>query len=252
MGTILPSGKSEQAKTRGYDSLRGDVLSPLLSAYTQAYMTSEEDLSRRRFLQKMGTAIVAASAAGVTSCFLMKQNHSVQERSVNSAQSGERKAGYAMVGLGGFCLNQLIPSFAACKQSRLVALVSGHPDKAKKVADQYGVDPKNIYNYDNYDSIRDNPDVDIIYIVLPNGMHAEYTIRGAKAGKHIMCEKPMANTPQECQSMIDACKEAGKKLMIGYRCQYEPHNLEAIRIVRSGEIGKLITFESDAGFMMRH
>ena len=93
------------------------------------------------------------------------------------------------------------------------AFVTGDRAKGEKLAARYGVNPKNIYNYQNYDSLRDNPDVDIIYIVLPNGMHAEYTIRGAKAGKHILTEKPMANTPQDCEAMIAACKAAGKKLI---------------------------------------
>ena len=105
-----------------------------------------------------------------------------------------------------------------------MALVSGHPDKANKLALRYGVNPKNIYNYQNYDTIRDNPEVDIIYIVLPNGMHAEYTVRGFQAGKHVLSEKPMANTPADCQQMIDAGRKANRKLMVGYRCRYEPYN----------------------------
>jgi predicted dehydrogenase len=208
-------------------------------------MSNSQGPTRRDFLHQVGATIAAAGAASAgLSSFALGQNSP-------STHGDDRKAGYAMVGLGSFCVNQLIPGFAAAKKSRLVALVSGHPDKAKKIAEQYGVDAKNIYNYDNYDSLKDNPEVDIIYIVLPNGMHAEYTIRGAKAGKHIMCEKPMATSAADCQAMIDACKAANKKLMIGYRCQYEPHNLEAVRIVRSGEIGKLITIVADAGFMMR-
>ena len=92
--------------------------------------------------------------------------------------------------------------------------MSGHPDKANKLALRYGVDPNNLYNYQNYDSIKDNPKVDVIYIVLPNSMHAEYTIRGVRAGKHVLCEKPMATTPAECQAMIDAARQANRKLMV--------------------------------------
>ena len=104
-----------------------------------------------------------------------------------------KKLGWAIVGLGSLSINQILPAFAKCEKSKVVALVSGHPDKANKLALRYGVNPKNIYNYQNYDTIKDNPEVDIIYIVLPNGMHAEYTVRGHQAGKHVLSEKPMAN-----------------------------------------------------------
>ncbi|PYT47943.1 MAG: glucose-fructose oxidoreductase, partial [Acidobacteria bacterium] len=126
--------------------------------------------------------------------------------------------------------------------------VSGHPDKANKLALRYGVNPKNIFNYQNYDTIKDNPEVDIIYIVLPNGMHAEYTVRGLQAGKHVLTEKPMANTPAECQQMIDASRKAGRKLMVAYRCRYEPYNREAIRITRSHELGATKVILADHGF----
>jgi predicted dehydrogenase len=110
------------------------------------------------------------------------------------------------------------------------------------------VNAKNIYNYQNYDTIRDNPEVDVIYIVLPNGMHAEYTIRGLQAGKHVLCEKPMANTSADCEQMVAAGKKAGKKLMIAYRCRYEPYNREAIRMAQSKELGPTQMILADAGF----
>jgi predicted dehydrogenase len=164
------------------------------------------------------------------------------------AATPERKLGYAVVGLGGYGLGIIIPQFKNCQHSKLVALVSGDPAKAKRVAAEYGVPDSGIYDYKNYDSIKDNPDIDIVYVCLPVSMHAEYTIRAAKAGKHVLCEKPMALSSAECESMIAACKQAGKKLMIGYRCHFEPHNLEARRIARAGEIGKLRYFRSEHGF----
>ena len=113
----------------------------------------------------------------------------------------------------------------------------------------YGIDPKNIYNYENFDTIKDNPAIDVVYIVLPNGMHAEYTIRAAKAGKHVLCEKPMANTVEECESMIDACKTANRKLMIGYRLRYEPLTKRAIELSQSEEsTGKIKVITAEAGF----
>jgi predicted dehydrogenase len=162
----------------------------------------------------------------------------------------ERKLGYAIVGLGGYGLGMIIPQFKNCQHSKLVALVSGDAAKARRVAAEYGVPEKNIYNYQNYDSIKDNPEIDIVYVCLPVSMHAEYTIRAAKAGKHVMCEKPMAISSAECEQMIAACKQAGKKLMIGYRCHFEPFNLEAMRRARTGEIGKLRYFRSEHGFVM--
>ncbi|WBS05329.1 Gfo/Idh/MocA family oxidoreductase [Pseudoduganella sp. SL102] len=189
------------------------------------------DLDRRGFVLAAGGAI-AASAMGSSAL----------------AQTPARKLGYAIVGLGGYGLGQIIPQFKNCEHSRLVALVSGDPAKAKRVAAQYGVPEKNIYSYESYDSIRDNPDIDIVYVCLPVSMHAEYTIRAAKAGKHVMCEKPMALSSKECEAMIAACRQAGKKLMIGYRCHFEPYNLEAIRRARAGEIGKLRYFRSEHGY----
>jgi len=155
--------------------------------------------------------------------------------------------GFALVGLGRLTLEEILPAFAEAKRCKPVALVSGSPDKAATVARQYGINPKNIYSYQNYDTIRNNPEVDIIYIVLPNSMHAEYTVRGAKAGKHILCEKPMATSVKECQQMIDACKQANKKLMIAYRIQYEPYNRAMMQMVRSKELGVVRTIEADNG-----
>lgn len=159
----------------------------------------------------------------------------------------DKKLGWAIVGLGKFATQQLIPAFPDCKKSKLVALVSGSPEKAQKIASKNSIDPKNIYSYENYDDLKNNPAVDVIYIVLPNSLHAEFTIRGAEAGKHIMCEKPMATSVADCKNMIKACEKAGKKLMIGYRAQYEPFNLKAIELIKTGKLGKLRMITSDHG-----
>lgn len=150
----------------------------------------------------------------------------------------DSRVGYALVGLGHLTLEELLPAFGECKKSKPVALVSGSKEKMAKVAAQYGIKPANCYTYDQYDRLKDNPDVQAIYIVLPNSMHAEYTIRGAQAGKHILCEKPMANSVAECQAMIDACNKANRKLMIAYRIQYEPYNRYVREQVRSNAFGK--------------
>jgi predicted dehydrogenase len=203
---------------------------------------SDFGISRRGFIGKLGQGLLAANVAGA----LLKD---ASAELVVPDPPG-KKLGWAVVGLGSLAINQILPAFAKCEKSKVVALVSGHPDKANKLALRYGVNPQNIYNYRNYDSIRDNPEVDIIYIVLPNGMHAEYTVRGFQAGKHVLSEKPMANTPAECQQMIDGARKASRKLMVAYRCRYEPYNQEAIRIARSRELGPTQMILADAGFNM--
>jgi predicted dehydrogenase len=150
----------------------------------------------------------------------------------------DQRVGYALVGLGHLTLEELLPAFGECKKSKPVALVSGSPEKLAKVAKQYGIKPTSCYSYADYDKLKDNPEVQAIYIVLPNSMHAEYVVRGAKTGKHILCEKPMANSAKECELMIAACKEAKVKLMIAYRIQYEPYNRLVRDMVRSQKFGK--------------
>jgi predicted dehydrogenase len=162
-----------------------------------------------------------------------------------------RKLGYAIVGLGGYGLNVIIPQFANCTRSRLAAVVSGDPAKAHRVAAAHGLSEQSIYSYATFDRIRDNPNVDIVYVCLPNSMHAEYTIRAARAGKHVMCEKPMAVSVAECEAMIAACKSANRKLMIGYRCHFEPYNVEAMRLARAGGAGRTRYVRTEHGFVQR-
>ncbi|MEG3167340.1 Gfo/Idh/MocA family oxidoreductase [Sphingomonas sp. LB3N6] len=165
------------------------------------------------------------------------------------AARSDRKLGYAIVGLGSYGLDVIIPQFANCTHSRLAAVVSGDPVKAKRVAAEHGLPASAVYSYANFDSIRNNPDVDIVYVCLPNALHAEYTIRAAKAGKHVMCEKPMAISVAECEAMIAACKTANRKLMIGYRCHFEAYNLEAMRLAHTGAAGKIRYVRSEHGFV---
>jgi len=149
----------------------------------------------------------------------------------------DKRVGYAVVGLGHLALEEIIPALHMCKKSKLVALVSGNPEKMKKVAGQYAIKPESCYSYQTYDEIKNNAEVEVIYIVLPNSMHREFTVRGAKAGKHILCEKPMANSKEECQEMIDACSRAQVKLMIAYRIQFQPHNRKLRELLQKNEFG---------------
>ena len=159
------------------------------------------------------------------------------------AQTGSRKIVYAVIGLGRIA-DHFMRGALPTTNSSITALVSGHPDKAARIAAQYNVPASSIYNYENFDQIAHNPAVDAGYVALPNSMHAEYTIRAAKAGKHVLCEKPMATNVADCEKMIAACKAANVKLMIAYRCHYEPTNLRAVKLIRDGALGQVQAIES--------
>jgi predicted dehydrogenase len=156
----------------------------------------------------------------------------------SGAQAGEKDVGFAVVGLGKLSLGQIIPGFRNCRTARLAALVSGHPDKANRIAAEQALPAGSVYSYADFDRIADNPRIEVVYIVLPNFMHAEYTIRALKAGKHVLCEKPMATTVADSEAMVAAAKAANRKLMIAYRCHYEPLNLYGMRLLRRGAFGK--------------
>ncbi|MDP1590260.1 MAG: Gfo/Idh/MocA family oxidoreductase [Prosthecobacter sp.] len=158
-----------------------------------------------------------------------------------------KQLGWAIVGLGELALNEVMPAFAECELAKPVALVSRHPDKAQRVAEFYHIERDAIYNYDNYDRLAQDPRVDVIYIILPNSMHAEYTIRGLKAGKHVLCEKPMATSVAEARQMIAAATAAQRHLMVAYRLHYEPFNQRAMELCKSGALGKIRTFASTNG-----
>jgi predicted dehydrogenase len=164
-----------------------------------------------------------------------------------NAQSAPKKTRYAVIGLGRIA-GHFLPAAGATSNSQITALVSGHRDKAERTASRYGVPSSSIYNYENFDEIAHNQNVDAVYVALPNSMHAEYTIRAAKAGKHVLCEKPMATNVADCERMIAACKSANVKLMVAYRCHYEPTNLKAIRMIQEGVLGQVEAIESPFGF----
>ena len=130
------------------------------------------------------------------------------------------KLGIALVGLGKYASGQLAPALQETTDCYLAGIVTGNPSKADEWKKKYKIPEQNVYNYQTFDNIKDNPDIDIIYVVLPNSMHAEYVIRAAKAGKHVICEKPMAITVEDCDRMIAACKEAGKMLSVGYQIAF--------------------------------
>ncbi len=205
--------------------------------------------SRREFLKRTFLGIGAAlafpgfkSLPDITDQKYYRYWQSLEEL------PNEKKLGIALVGLGGYATYQLAPALQKAKLCRLTGIVTGTPEKADRWSKQYNISRKNIYNYDTYDQIADNPDIDIIYIVLPNGMHAEYTIRGAKAGKHMISEKPMATSVADCQAMIDACRRANRKLSIGYRLHFEPHNEEMMRLGQNELMGPVTSMEGGHAF----
>jgi predicted dehydrogenase len=165
----------------------------------------------------------------------------------SSAQAPRKTLGIALVGLGKYSSNQLAPALQQTKSCRLAGIVTGTSAKADEWAQKYGLPQENIYNYQNFDTIAHNPDIDIVYVVLPNSMHAEYTIRAAKAGKHVICEKPMALTVEDCHAMIDACNAADRKLSIGYRLHFEPHNQEVMRLGQQKAFGQVKILENSFG-----
>src|SRR5882672_667469 len=166
------------------------------------------------------------------------------------ATKNTHKIRYAVIGLGHIAQVAVFPAFAhAGRNSVLTALVSDDPEKLKQLRRRYGV--KLTYSYEQYDDCLRSGDIDAVYIALPNNMHAEYSIRAANAGVHVLCEKPMALTERECQSMIRAARRHKVKLMIAYRLHFEEANLKAIEIVKSGKLGEPRTFNSLFGMQVR-
>ena len=157
------------------------------------------------------------------------------------------KLGVALVGLGEYSTKQLGPALKATKHCYLAGVVSGDEQKRKKWQAAYNLAPGSLYSYDNFEEIENDPAIDIVYIVLPNALHAEFAIRAARAGKHVICEKPMAITVEQCQQMIDACRNNGVKLSIGYRLHFDPYNKEMMRLGQQQELGhvrNLIAYNS--------
>ncbi len=156
---------------------------------------------------------------------------------------GGRRLGYAAVGLGGIS-DIFMRACAESKSAKITALVTGHPEeKGEKYAAMYGIPKSSIYTYAEYERLAENKDVDAVYIGLPNSMHCEYTVRAAKMGKNVLCEKPMAISSAECRTMIDACNAAKVKLMIAYRVQYDPTWIQGIQLIKDGFIGELESFQ---------
>ena len=200
------------------------------------------DGSRRKFIYNLGLA-------GISIPFMSAISNCKDEPANQKTMPVKNgKLGIALVGLGGYATGQLAPALQQTQHCYLAGIVTGTASKIPVWQEKYGIPDKNVYNYDNYDRIKDNPDIDIIYVVLPNSMHAEYTIRGFEAGKHVICEKPMAIKVEDCDNMIAAGKKANKLLSIGYRLHFEPYNLEMVRLGTQKIYGELKRITGGFGF----
>lgn len=160
----------------------------------------------------------------------------------------EDSVGIAIVGLGGYALNQIMPRIDQAERMHISALVSGNPDKLAEVGDAYGVPPDARYSYADFDKIAADDRIDAVYIILPSAFHADFTIRAFAAGKHVLCEKPMALSSAECEAMIAASRRANRKLMIAYRCHFEPYNVEAMRLTRERAVGTIRLIRTDQSY----
>jgi predicted dehydrogenase len=197
--------------------------------------------SRRRFLQKLSAA--AAVLPLVPTLSLASQKDDKEE----SYQGPVLRV--AILGLGSYG-TRVADAMQACTRAKLVGAISGTPAKLKDWQSKYGIPEKNCYNYENFDSIKNNPDIDAVYVITPNSLHKPFSIRVAKAGKHVICEKPMALNAAEGQEMVDFCKNANVKLLVGYRMHLEPKTLEIIKMRKAGAFGKTLFFQGLCGFQI--
>lgn len=166
--------------------------------------------------------------------------------SMTTAIPNEAPMRWAIVGLGTFAIGQVIPGFSSAAVSKITAFVSGNPAKARELGARHGV--SRFYDYATFDSIADDEEIDCVYIVLPVGMHAEYSIRALCAGKHVLCEKPMASSAAECESMVAAARAARRQLGVAYRVHFEPNNIDVLARIERGELGPIRFVSADHGF----
>ena len=158
--------------------------------------------------------------------------------------------GFAIVGLGNYALRQMMPRFGQAERAHVAAIVSGNADKLRRVGDAYGVPPDARYSYDSFARIAKDDRIDAVYVVLPSGLHAQWTVKAFAAGKHVLCEKPMALSSAECERMIAASRRANRKLMIAYRSHFEPYNLEAMELMARNAVGQLRLIRTEQSYRM--
>jgi predicted dehydrogenase len=198
--------------------------------------------SRRVFLQKAGLSALAVSLPSL-------DTFSMTSRLGDSKHNEEKILRVAIMGLGSYG-SRVADAMRESRRAKLVGVISGTPSKVTEWQTKYGIAAANCYNYENFDEIRNNPNIDAVYVITPNALHKDQSIRVANAGKHVICEKPMGVNAKEGQEMVDACKIAGVELLIGYRMHFEANTLEAIRMRKSGELGDVKFFQGLSGFVI--
>lgn len=196
--------------------------------------------SRRIFLQKLTGSLIALP-------LISKQEYLNSFENLNKSTYQGPIFRVAIMGLGSYG-TRVAEAMKDSAKAKLVGVISGTPSKIPEWQAKYGIPEKNCYNYENFDNIKNNPDIDAVYIITPNSLHKPQAIRVAQAGKHVICEKPMAINAKEGQEMIAACKKANVKLLVGYRMHFEPKTLEIIRMRKDGELGKIMFFQGLSGF----
>ena len=184
--------------------------------------------NRRQFIKNMGLTMGSTLLSVPVLSSFASGLPSALDKAIS--QKDGKKAGIALVGLGGYSTGQLAPALQETKNCYLAGIVTGTPEKEKEWKEKYDIPDKNVYNYENFEEIANNDDIDIIYVVLPNSMHAEYVIRAAKTKKNIICEKPIATNVEDAEKMLGACRENGVKLAIGYRLHFEPFNKRVMEL----------------------
>jgi predicted dehydrogenase len=190
---------------------------------------------------------VRTTAKGLGAAFVLTKTAALGSA---CARKPDRTIGFAVAGVGRLTTTQVAPALRKTKHARLTGVISGSPAKAMALAEAYDVPPSNIYDYESMQRLGENPDIQVVYVATPNGLHRDHTVEAARAGKHVLCEKPMAVSVSECEEMIGECAAAGVKLAIGYRCQFEAHHLECMRLAREKEFGEVKLIESGFGFRL--
>lgn len=192
--------------------------------------------SRRRFIQQLSLGMGAAAIAPLDSAAYF-----------SPYQPSDKKLRVALMGLGGYA-GRVAEAMKGCKLAVLTGIVSGTPAKIDKWKKDYKIADKNVYNYDNIAEIAKNPDIDAVYVITPNSLHYKHVLQVAAAGKHVICEKPVADNAKQAREMVEACEKAGVKFFIGYRMHCEPHTKEIIRMREAGEFGKIMHVNNYMGF----
>jgi predicted dehydrogenase len=192
--------------------------------------------TRRHFLQKAGLTTLALSLPFADS--------------IAQALDQESKVlRVAIMGLGSYG-TRVAEAMKDCSRTKLVGVISGTPSKIEQWQQKYSIPAQNCYTYDTIAQLKNNKDIDAVYVITPNALHKEHTLAVAKAGKHVICEKPMAINAQEGEEMIAACKAAGVQLLIGYRMHFEANTLDIVKKQRAGEFGKTHFFQGLSGFVI--